>query len=196
MNINDLRTWLHSLGKGEVDSSILSGSTRISHDPVKKPSVGCLDTLTEGNGRGPAEGHDARNVEQLARRAVGLARVEAKRALEPDDLRDQLGELADGQILAGADVDVRSSPNSARADGRSASARSSTCRNSRRGVPGAPDRRSRRRPAVLASCALRIRAGRTWLDVEIEIVAGAVEIGRHRRDEIAAVLRADRPGRA
>ena len=43
-------------------------------------------------------------------------------------------------------------------------------------------------PRSLASCALRISAGRTWLDSQIEVVAGAVEVGRHRRDEVAAVL--------
>ena len=46
----------------------------------------------------------------------------------------------------------------------------------------------RLRRATFASCALRISAGRTWLEFEIEIVAGTVEVGRHRRDEIGAVL--------
>ena len=45
-------------------------------------------------------------------------------------------------------------------------------------------------PASLASCSLRIRAGHDVAGGEVEIVAGAVEVGRHRADEVGAELAA------
>ena len=62
-----------------------------------------------------------------------------------------------------------------------------TCRNSRRGVP-VPHTGTLASPRCLASCTLRSSAGSTCEVLQVEVVARAVEIGRHGADEIAAVL--------
>ena len=53
-----------------------------------------------------------------------------------------------------------------------------------------PRPRPRRARSTFASWNLRISAGRTCELVEIEVVVRPVQVGRHRRDEVAAVLRA------
>ena len=62
------------------------------------------DTVAKGCLRSPAELRHARNVEQLARRAVGLAGVEDDVSLEPDHIHHRFGKLADGDVLSGADI--------------------------------------------------------------------------------------------
>ncbi len=69
------------------------------------PVVGRADAVRERRLRVPAERAQLADVEQLARRAVGLAAVEDERAAEADDLGDQLRELGDRDVLAAADVD-------------------------------------------------------------------------------------------
>ena len=54
----------------------------------------------------PAEGMQFRNIDQLAHRAVRLGGVELHRALEAHGLYHQLRQFADGQLLAGAHIDV------------------------------------------------------------------------------------------
>ena len=64
---------------------------------------------------------------------------------------------------------------------------SSTCRNSRRGVP-VPQTATLVRASVLRLMRLAHQRRKDVARLQIEIVAGAVEIGRHRRDEVAAIL--------
>ena len=54
----------------------------------------------------PAERVEAADVEQLARRAVGLRGVEAQHGVGVHHAADQLRQGADRQVAAGADVDV------------------------------------------------------------------------------------------
>ena len=68
------------------------------------PSVCRGDAVAEGNPRPPPQGMNTGDVEELARRAFGLARVEANRSAVSDDVTDQLGQLADREVLADADV--------------------------------------------------------------------------------------------
>ena len=55
----------------------------------------------------PAERVKAGDVHQLSRGAVGLCGVEDQRALEAEHAGDGLGQFADGDVFAGADVDER-----------------------------------------------------------------------------------------
>ena len=55
---------------------------------------------------GPAETVELAHVDELARGAVGLACVEYDFALETDSLHHEFAEFADGELLAGAHVDV------------------------------------------------------------------------------------------
>src|SRR6185312_457087 len=55
--------------------------------------------------RAPAEFRETADVEQLARRAVGLRGVVADAALVTDGSRYHAGEIGNADILAGADVD-------------------------------------------------------------------------------------------
>ena len=54
----------------------------------------------------PAEGVELRNIDQLAHRAVRLGGVELHRPLEAHGPHHQLRQFADGQLLAGAHIDV------------------------------------------------------------------------------------------
>ena len=153
----------------------------------QEPAVGRLDAVAQVDPVAPAERVQAGHVEQLARHAVGLRGSKASTASGWTIARTRLGELADGQVLAGADVDVRRRV-VASIRNTHASARSSTCRNSRRGVP-VPQITTSRDAGDLRVVELadqrrqHVRAG------EVEVVVRAVEVGRHRRDEVAAVLR-------
>ena len=54
----------------------------------------------------PAKGVELLHIDELSHRAVGFGGVEGDLALEAYGLDDQFGELADGELLAGANVDV------------------------------------------------------------------------------------------
>ena len=53
----------------------------------------------------PAEGVESAHVHEFAWRAVGLGAVEGERAGKAEDARDGFGELPDGDVFPGADVD-------------------------------------------------------------------------------------------
>ena len=102
-----------------------------------------------------------------------------------------LGQLADRQVLAGADVDVLRRVVVAHqeqagvgevVDVQELAARASRC--PRRRPRGCP------RPSRRGTCGSS--AGSTCERVEVEVVVRAVEVRRHRRDEVAAVLPAVR----
>ena len=54
----------------------------------------------------PTERTQLGNVEELARGTIGFGGIKYETAVETDDSRDHFGQLGDGQILSGADVDV------------------------------------------------------------------------------------------
>src|SRR5436190_20930757 len=54
----------------------------------------------------PAERVKTADIEQLARRTVGLARIEAERRRRMDHIYERLGQLANREVVAGADVDM------------------------------------------------------------------------------------------
>src|SRR6266702_5918188 len=64
-----------------------------------------LQTIVKRRRRTPAKLVETADVEQLARRAVGTRGVETDFAAVTDDLGDHAGELGDGDVLAGADID-------------------------------------------------------------------------------------------
>src|SRR5262245_53082390 len=76
-------------------------------DLVAEPLVGRHQPVAQLDLRRPAESAEARDVEQLARRAVGLGGVPHEFGAGVDDLADGLGQLLDRHVDAGADVDVR-----------------------------------------------------------------------------------------
>src|SRR6266567_6082830 len=57
--------------------------------------------------RSPAELAKPADIEQLARRSVGLARVEFERAAKADHRRDRARKIRDGLVLAASDIDQR-----------------------------------------------------------------------------------------
>src|SRR4051794_41629005 len=73
---------------------------------LPEPFVGALEPLAEASAVAPAEGMEAADVEELAGRAVGLPGVEDEPCSGCHHLAEGLGQLADAQVLAGADVDV------------------------------------------------------------------------------------------
>jgi hypothetical protein len=136
--------------------------------------------------RRPPHGAELVRAHQLARRAVGLRGVGDDVALEPDDLADQLRQFQDGHILARADIDVlevRIGLHQKHAGvGAVVGVEELAARRAR-----APDR-----DAVgagqLGLVSLADQGRHHVAAVEVEIVALAVEVGRHGADEVAAVL--------
>ena len=84
--------------------------------PLEQPSDAVLDLDLVG----PAKGVEFADVDELAGGAVRLGRVEAQLALEADGPDNEPGELADGELLAGADVDVAVADLAERRDGPAA----------------------------------------------------------------------------
>ena len=54
----------------------------------------------------PAEGVELGDIDELAHGAIGLGSIEFYGSFEAYGLDDQLGEFADGELLAGAHIDV------------------------------------------------------------------------------------------
>ena len=125
-------------------------------------------------------------VEQLARCAVRLGRIERDRNSRRDDISDCLCELADREVLAGTDIDVVVAV--------------VVLHQEQAGVREVVDVQelAPRRPGSPDSSALRSgdprlvelpHNGRQHVRArQVEVVPGPVKIGRHRRDEVAPVL--------
>src|SRR5258707_549260 len=73
---------------------------------LEKPPIRRGKPFTETDAMLPAERVQAADVEQLSRRSIGLAGIEAQHRVGMNDVAQALGKLSDRQILAGADVDV------------------------------------------------------------------------------------------
>src|SRR5690606_8367815 len=71
---------------------------------VAVPVVGLPDALFERDARAPAEGRHARDVEELARRAIRLGRVPFETSAEADDTAYGFRELAYRDVPSRADV--------------------------------------------------------------------------------------------
>ena len=69
------------------------------------PLIGAGDAVFQSDARLPSERVQPRNIQQLARRPVRLGGVEHQSPSKPVTRCDHLGQLADGDILSGADVD-------------------------------------------------------------------------------------------
>src|SRR3954468_19633317 len=73
---------------------------------LEKPLIGRRKPFAQADSMFPAERMKTADVEQLARRTVRLARIEAERRRRMDHISQGLGQLANREVLAGADVDV------------------------------------------------------------------------------------------
>src|SRR5436305_7698065 len=82
------------------------GRTGLPAVALPEPCVGALDPLAQADAVAPAESVEAADVEELAGRAVGLAGVERQPQPRSHHRAEGRGQLADAQVLAGADVDV------------------------------------------------------------------------------------------
>jgi hypothetical protein len=87
-----------------VDPLLTLGGTRRGQG-LQIGRVGKAQPLLERNPVTPTERVDARNVEQLPRRTIGFPGVERDLTAVTDNLRDLPCQFADGNVLAGSDVD-------------------------------------------------------------------------------------------
>ena len=65
-----------------------------------------LDAIFDFYLMGPAKGVELGYIDELAHGTIGLGGIEGDFALEAYGLDDKLGELANGELLAGAHIDV------------------------------------------------------------------------------------------
>ena len=174
---------------------------------LPEPFVGAGETLLERHRGAPAEAAQAADVHQLARRAVGLRRVPGDLALVADHALHELGQLADRQVFAAAHVeqavgharrrDVLEGEDDRLADVVDVEELAPRAPLPQR-VTGRWGRRSRARPARAPPP--RPPAGRAWprgsggstpaarARTQVEVVVRAVEVGRHQREVVGAVL--------
>ena len=138
--------------------------------------------------RAPAERTQSRDIEQLARCAIGLRRVPDQLGGRIDHVGDRLGQLTDREVDAGPDVDVRVVRvvlHQEQAGGRQVVDMEELAN----GAPGAPHL-DLVGVGLFGVVELADQGGDHVRRIEIEVVAGAVQVGGHRRDEVAAVLTA------
>src|SRR5215213_2445786 len=86
-------------------SSDRGGEFRVGR-VLQVPAVGVLDALAQWRRVRPTEIVEATDVEQLPGCPVGLGGVEVERRGGVHDVANGLGELTDGEVVAGPDVDV------------------------------------------------------------------------------------------
>eukprot|EP01136_Pigoraptor_vietnamica_P011332 Opistho-1_new@50086 len=148
--------------------------------------VGEAEPRLERNLRTPSKRREARDIQQLARRAVGLAAVEDDAALEAHHVHHRLGEFADGEVRSAAHVDDRAVvAQFHQVDtgvGQVVDIQELAPRR-----PAAPDHEFAVAPQPglvrLAQQGRQHMAGR-----QVVVVVGAVQVGRHRADVLATVL--------
>ena len=145
-----------------------------------------LDAITQrGLGR-PAQALEAADVEQLARRTVGLGGIKHDAALEADDVHHGLGQFADGDVFAGADIDQRAVV--ARLHQVHAGVGQVVdVEEFALGGASAPDGVFGV-TAQLGFMRLAQQRGQHVAVGEVVVVVGAVEVGGHRADVLPAVL--------
>lgn len=142
-----------------------------------KPLIRLADPLSELNARRPAHAAELVGAHEFAWRAVGLAEIMHDFTLEADDVADKLGELEDGDVFAGADIDVLVAGIGLEQEYQCIGAVVGMEKFAARGA-GAPDGDA----LVTAELGLVGLADEGRHDVaggQVEIVAGAIEIGRH-----------------
>src|SRR5213082_3050398 len=81
-------------------------ASRRHGDVVAEPGVGLGEALAQLRLGVPAERGEAAHIEQLLRRAVGPRRIEFDLARPADHGGDLARQLGDGEVAAGADVEV------------------------------------------------------------------------------------------
>ena len=136
--------------------------------------------------RAPAQRIDARNVQKLARRAVGPRRVKLDPAAIADHVGNDAGEFGNGHVLAGSDIEelqIRIAFHDEDAGiGQIVDREEFAPRRA-----GAPNRHAR--IAVdLGLVETPQQSRRNVAVLRMIIVARPVEIGRHHRDEVGAIL--------
>ena len=151
-----------------------------------EPLVALLDALAQRGLGFPAEGFEAADVEELAGGAVGFAGVELDLAFKTDDFSDEFGQLADAEIDARADVDeigaVGLFEEVDAGIGEVVDVEELAL-----GSAGAPEGDA----GCVVDLGLVEFANQRGQDVaagEVEVVAGAVEVGGHDAEVAGAVL--------
>src|SRR5690606_34554158 len=71
-----------------------------------EPAVCVFQSLWQGDVWLPAEIAYPADIQQFARRTVGLGGVEADLAAKSNHAGDQVGQFLDGEVVACADIDV------------------------------------------------------------------------------------------
>ena len=195
----DLRRVVHRIDQDarhcRLPTSLTSSDASFaSRRMCEIPGVGVGDPRFEADARPPAQRRKPRAAHQLARRPVRLARIDRDRPAVADRLGDELGELADRQVLARADVDRRRRGIDLQHERQRVGAVVDMEKLATRRA-AAPDRHRRQAPA-LGVVRLADQRRQHVTGVRIEVVAGAVKIARHRRNVVAADIAGDRLGRA
>ena len=74
---------------------------------LHEPFVRIGDPVAERHAVLPSKLVQLAHVQQLPRRPIRLGRIKGEDGLWVDDLADKLGQLANGEVFAGAHIDMR-----------------------------------------------------------------------------------------
>jgi len=160
----------------------------VPHVPLvlQEPAIRALDPLFEPNLGLPAQSLQLGHIQQLLRRAIGLFQVLHDLAGKADHRFDHLGKFADGEVGARAhvhDLGVRVVLHQMDAGlGQVVHVQELAARRA-----GAPHDHMLG-TSKLGFVELADEGGKHVAPLELEIVTGAVEVRRHQRDGVEAVL--------
>src|SRR6266702_5474399 len=155
-------------------------------DMPEIPLIRAREPVAQRGRRRPAEGVDAANIEELLRGAVRLVERVDEAAAVTDDFGDETRELVDGDVAAAADIDMRLCRVVLHQEdyrvGEVVDVEELAAR-----LAAAPDLH-RRGPIARGAMNLADQRGDDVTLRRMEIVARTVDVGRHRRNVVAAVL--------
>ena len=150
------------------------------------PAIGFPNAVHQGNPRAPAERAELSDIQQLARRPVRLRVVIDELPAPADDARNERCQLGDRKVLARADIDRPLARVMLREKNRCVG-QIVDMQEFAPWLARAPDRHLGT-PLLLRIMEFRQECRQHMARGQVEIVIGTVEVGRHRRNEVAAIL--------
>jgi len=161
----------------------------------KEVAIGAQDAFAQADGRRPAEASELAGIQQLAWRAIRLAGIKAQLALKADDACDQLRQIGNADLFAAANIQVRALRREQRmqqpaiqlhqvqAGGRKIIDMQEFAQR----TPTAPHHHLGR-TGLMRLVDLPQECRQHMAAFQVEVVAGAIEIGRHQAPVVATVL--------
>src|ERR1700733_11395874 len=167
-----------------------SARVRVHRCSSREPAVRLPDAFLERFFGPPPQGSDLRDIQNLARRAVGLGRIKPNPAAKRANLSDNLGQFTNRNIYAGPDVDYLPVVVVGHQENRGLRQVVDVKKLTHRRA-GSPYRHFLN---SVHHCVVEFadERGNHVRCFRIEIVSRTIQVGRHRADRIKSILPAKR----